>query len=358
MDLIDRIRELASRIEGQREHIRTEEATKNALVMPFLSALGYDVFNPLEVVPEFTADVGIKKGEKVDYAIKKDGAVVMLVECKPLGADLGKEHASQLFRYFTTTESRFGMLTNGASYRFYSDLEQPNKMDSRPFFEFDVTDFREDDAGELKKFSKQSFSVGSILETANFLKYLRAAKKLISEEMTEPGEELSRFIISRIYEGRITAQVLEQFRPIIKASCKQFLDDKINERLKIALNSPGIQTPEQEQQPTLQAYEQAKQEVTTTSEELEGYIIVKAILRQTVDISRVVMRDTQSYCGILLDDNNRKPICRLHFNRPQKYIGVFDGKQEERVQIKSLNDIYGLTERIVSTVSGYTESTT
>ncbi|MCI5139368.1 MAG: hypothetical protein D3922_13380 [Candidatus Electrothrix sp. AR1] len=85
MDLIDKIKELAVRIPKQIEHIQTEEATKNAFIMPFISALGYDIFNPMEVIPEFTADIGTKKGEKVDYAIKKDDDIIILIECKWCG---------------------------------------------------------------------------------------------------------------------------------------------------------------------------------------------------------------------------------------------------------------------------------
>lgn len=356
MDLVDRVRELANRIETQREHIKTEEATKTALVMPFLSSLGYDVFNPSEVIPEFTADVGTKKGEKVDYAIKKDGIIVMLIECKCLGTDLAKEHASQLFRYFTVTDSRFGILTNGATYRFYSDLEQPNKMDSRPFFEFDLQEFREDDLEELKKFSRPSFSLGSILETANTLKYLRAAKRFVADEMTEPGDDFARLVTSKVYEGRITAPILEQFKPIIRSACKQFLDDKVNERLKFALKTTDIQTlspTEATTQATSDQPSTTKNEIETTQEEIDGYLIVKSILRQTTDLSRVVMRDTKSYCGILLDDNNRKPICRLHFNYAQKYLGIIEGKQEERIPIKSLNDIYQYADKLIATVKSY-----
>lgn len=128
MDLIDKINELASRIPKQREHIQTEEATKNALVMPFFSALGYDVFNPFEVVPEFTADIGTKKGEKVDYAVKKDGDVIMLVECKWSGCNLDAVHASQLYRYFSVTEARFGILTNGIQYQFLNSTRKCNSV--------------------------------------------------------------------------------------------------------------------------------------------------------------------------------------------------------------------------------------
>lgn len=134
----DRIRELSGQVQKQLPHIQTEEATKNALIMPFITALGYNVFNPTEVTPELHADVGIKKGEKVDYAILQDGKPIILFECKWHGADLNKDHASQLYRYFSVTDARFGVLTNGVQYRFYTDLDAANKMDAKPFFEFDL----------------------------------------------------------------------------------------------------------------------------------------------------------------------------------------------------------------------------
>src|SRR3989304_10247913 len=144
MDFIDRVRELAARAEKLIPRVQTEEGTKNALVMPFINnVLEYNVFDPAEVMPEFTADVGTKKGEKVDYAVLKDNKPIILFECKCVGADLNKEQASQLYRYFSVTEARFGVLTDGIVYRFYSDLEQPNKMDAKPFFEFNLLAFEE-----------------------------------------------------------------------------------------------------------------------------------------------------------------------------------------------------------------------
>lgn len=150
MDFIDQIRVLASRIANTKDIIQTEEATKNAMIMPFIQALGYNVFDPLEVTPELVSDVGTKKGEKVDYAILKDGKPIILFECKKCGGDLSINHASQLFRYFHVTEARFGVLTNGLIYRFFTDLEQPNKMDEKPFLEFNLLDFKDQDIDELK----------------------------------------------------------------------------------------------------------------------------------------------------------------------------------------------------------------
>src|ERR1044071_7269994 len=123
MSFVEQLQALAIKTEKLCPVLETEEATKNALVMPLIHMLGYDIFDPTEVIPEFTADVGIKKGEKVDYAVKKDGRLVMLFECKHCGAELNLKHASQLFRYFAVTEARIGVLTNGIIYQFYTDLE-------------------------------------------------------------------------------------------------------------------------------------------------------------------------------------------------------------------------------------------
>ncbi|MCI5119672.1 MAG: restriction endonuclease [Candidatus Electrothrix sp. AUS4] len=354
MDLIDKVKDLAARIPKQIELIQTEEATKNAFIMPFISALGYDVFNPMEVIPEFTADIGTKKGEKVDYAIKKNNDIIILIECKWCGADLQHDHASQLYRYFSATEARFAILTNGITYEFYSDIDEPNKMDSKPFFTFDMLSFQDHQVAELKKFTKSAFSLEDILTTASTLKYTSAIKKILEKELADPSETFVRFFASQIFDGRLTKPVLEQFTEIVKEARKQFLNEKINERIKSALSANDTQ--EQEEKPQSEEENLAQEDsngIVTTEEEIEGYHVVKAILRESVDISRVVMRDTKSYCGILLDDNNRKPICRLHFNRAQKYLGVMSQKQEEKIPIELIDDIYKYSDQLKATVLEY-----
>ncbi len=355
MDLIDRIKDIASRIPKQIEHIQTEEATKNAFIMPFISSLGYDVFNPMEVIPEFTADVGTKKGEKVDYAIKKDDDIIILIECKWSGADLHKDHASQLYRYFSSTEARFAILTNGIDYEFYSDIDEPNKMDSKPFFSFNVLHFEDHQINELKKFTKSAFSLEDILTTASTLKYTGAIKKILEEELKDPSDTFVRFFASQIYDGRLTQPVIEQFTDIVKEARTQFVNERINERLKSALSAnkpetnfePGLSVESNNEAPT------GKDGIVTTQDEIDGYNIIKAILREVVDVKRVAMRDTKSYCGILLDDNNRKPVCRLHFNYAQKYLGVISGKNEERIEIDSVDDIFEYAARVKATVVEY-----
>ena len=345
MDFIDRINQLASQAEKSKGQIKTEEATKNALVMPFIQALGYDVFNLAEVNPELAADVGTKKGEKVDYAIMKDGKPIILFECKIAGTNLGEVHASQLFRYFSATDARFAVLTNGIEYWFYTDLDAPNRMDSKPFLIFNLLDIKESLVEELKKFAKSAFDIEEILSTASQLKYTNEIKRVMAQQINEPDEEFVRFFASRVYSGKLTAGVRDQFTSLTKLAFRQFINDQITERLKSALEGNTPFLPEQET---------PESRIETTPEELEAYLLVRAILRPVVDVQRVVMRDTQSYCGILLDDNNRKPICRLHFNSSQKHLGLFDkDKNEERVPIHSLDDIYQYTDRLRETISYY-----
>ncbi len=352
MDLIDRLREIAANIDKVRHQLQTEEATKNALVMPFINALGYNVFDPGEVVPEFTADVGTKKGEKVDYAIMRNGSPILLFECKTVGRNLDKETPTQLYRYFSVTPARFSVLTNGIEYRFYSDLEEPNKMDHRPFFEFSLLDLNERAVEELKKFSKSSFDLENILETASDLKYTKAIKRLLRDEWINPSEEFVRLFTGRVYSGRVTQAVRDQFAAITKKAFHEFVAERINERLKSALEHDLVVSADGPDPIASNGTDDGGSgDVVTTEEELDGFYVVKSIVREVVDPSRIFLRDTKSYCGILLDDNNRKPICRLRFNYSQKYLGLFDReKNEVRESIQGVNAIYRFAEQLKQTV--------
>ncbi|WP_373054290.1 type I restriction endonuclease [Thioalkalivibrio sp.] len=354
MDFIDEIKAIGARASKLVDQLQTEEATKNALVMPFVNALGYNVFDPTEVVPEFTADVGVKKGEKVDYAIMKDGGAIMLFECKSVGTNLDSAHASQLYRYFSVTKARIGVLTNGIVYRFFSDLEEPNKMDSKPFLEISILNLEGALIPELKKLTKSHFDEDSIIETAGELKYTREIKRILADQLVKPDDEFVRFFASQVYAGRLTQKAREQFTEIVRRAFRHFINDQISDRLKSALEQGTERPPADDGQPAAPEQE-TRSDVTTTEEELEGYHIVRAILREVVEPSRIVPRDVKTYFGVLLDDNNRKPFCRLHFNTAQKYIGVFDNpkKEEERVPIDSLDDIYRLAERLKATPAFY-----
>lgn len=358
MDFIDQLRVLSSRISSTKNMIQTEEATKIAMVMPFIQILGYNPFDPLEVTPELVADVGTKKGEKVDYAILKDGKPIIIFECKKAGADLNIGHASQLFRYFHVTAARFGVLTNGLVYKFFTDLEQPNKMDEKPFFEFNILEFKDRDIEELKKFAKAAYDLDTILTTANDLKYTRSIQQKLAEWISSPSEEFVRLVSADLLGSkRFTPAVKDQFTAITKRAFEQLIGEKINERLK------GAMTPEPApvvvaavaQEPAAATEKPAEPQVVTSAEELEAFYAVRAILREIVPSKRVVIRDAQSYCAILLDDNNRKPICRLRFNNVQKLrLGLFNEKKEEElVSLESVDDIFNFADCLKATVLSY-----
>lgn len=351
MEFTNQMEALSSKVTSLIEHVQTEEATKNALIMPFLQTLGYDVFNPTEVVPEFIADIGKKKGEKVDYAIMDESTPIALIECKCCTSTLNETHASQLHRYFHTTKARIGILTNGVQYMFFSDLESKNVMDEKPFMTIDMLDLDEQLIPELKKLTKTTFELDSMLSTANNLKYTNEIKKQLELQLENPSPEFVKVVLSQFYKGMKTQQVIDHFTPLIKKSFKSLVSDHINYRLKSAF-SEQQQDDEQVEESNTQPDE--NNGVVTTEEELEGFMMIRAILRGTVDISRVQHRDTKSYFGILLDDNNRKPICRLHFNTSQKYITVFDENRKEiKHPIESLDDIYNYTDEIRRIISVY-----
>ena len=336
-----------------KEQINTEEATKNAFIMPFLQSLGYDVFNPLEVVPEFIADIGIKKGEKIDYAIFKDGKPTILIECKHWAQNLNV-HDGQLLRYFHVSKAKFGLLTNGINYRFYSDLVAPNKMDEKPFLEFNINEIKDNQIDELKKFHKANFDAESIVNTASELKFINELKILLNQELTEPSPEFVKHFAKQVYPGMVTAKILEQFTEFTKKSFQQHLSDLITERLKTALlkEDEKIKTKQNENHTEDNVEDLSK--IITTEEELEGFMIVKTILRQKIPATRITYRDAQSYFSIFLDDNNRKPVCRLHFNSAKKYIGTFDElKKETKSEIATLDDIFNHSEILLKTIEQY-----
>lgn len=349
MEFEERIQALSARIREHGEIISNEEMTKNALVLPFLQMLGYDPFNPLEVFPEYTADVGVKKGEKVDYAVLKDGKPIMLIECKTCNSNLNQCNASQLQRYFQVTPSaRIGVLTDGIQYQFYTDLDRSNLMDERPFMVVNFKTLEESLIPELKKMSKTQFDLEKTLSAASELKYTRAIKKLINEESLDPSEEFVRHFASKVYSGKLMPSVKEKFTELVKKALQLYINDAINERLKNAMVAEAV--VEDSTEPIT-----SKPQIVTTEDERDAYFIIKSILRKSVNPERIVMRDTLSYCGILLDDNNRKPLCRLYFNTSQYYLGIVTDKDKniDRIPLSSLDEIYQYADQIRAVPSFY-----
>lgn len=350
--LEEAIKGLAAKHVAQKDIVATEEGTKNALVMPFLAALGYDVFNPAELIPEFTADVGTKKGEKVDYAIMSNDTPVVLIECKSCNIDLNSSHTSQLFRYFSVTDARFSILTNGVEYRFYSDLDKQNCMDDRPFLSFNIHDFDDNGLSELAKFGKDKFDTDSILDTASSLKYLNLLKVYLKQQFDEPTEEFVRFVGKQVFKGKMTQSVYEMFQGLTKRAAGQVVSDRMRRRIKDVFDED--QTTIEEEQATMETADAAAfSGIETLEDELLGHRIIQAIVAESVDPDRVAIRDAKSYCAILFDDNNRRPLVRLHFNSTVKRVSFFDQSEEEIIQVNSVADLYRFKDRVLATVHTY-----
>jgi predicted type IV restriction endonuclease len=349
MDFIDQVKAISQQIEKLKPQIQNEQATKAAFIMPFIQSLGYNVFNPMEVAPEFTADVPGLKGEKVDYAIIKDGKPIILIECKSCNENLEHpKHGSQLYRYFSVTDTRFAILTNGIFYRFYTDIDKSNIMDDKPFFELNLSNFSDSDIHELKRFSKSSFDLNELSDIAQNLLYTKEVKRIMAEQLAEPSPDFVKIFATKVYSGMMTAKVVEKFTEITKRSLKDFINERITDRLKSAIDLPENPT-------TLVTLDDAKvtegaieplskeEQIVTTQEELEAFYIVKSILKDTIDLKRIKYKDTISYFGINLDGKVTKTICRVYLNGNKKCIAILDAEgKEAKTKISNIDEIYSL----------------
>lgn len=358
MDFKDQFKAVAERVSKVKENLKNEEATKMALIVPFIQALGYDVFDPTEVEPEVVCDV-FKNGEKVDYAIHNNGEQSILIECKDWRENLDK-HGSQLRRYYNVSKAKFGILTNGIEYRFYTDLNDTNVLDEKPFLQFTITEVTDAIVEEVKKFHKSYYNKNEVFNNASDLKYSTAIKKVINAHLTEPSADFVKLILNDVYEGVKSQRVIDKFTPLVKSSTQQYINDLLNERLAIAINNTVAEVRAQEAKkyaiPTASNAERVSDDerVVTTQEEIEGLMVVKAICRQVITVDRVAYRDALGYFAILLDDNNRKPIARLYFNTANKYLAFFDKERNEvKVPISSIDDIYNYSTQLVDCIERY-----
>lgn len=355
-DLKLKLEQLHQRVDSLKDQINTEEATKNAFVMPFIQILGYDIFNPTEVVPEFVCDIGTKKGEKVDYVIKRDDEPILIIECKHWKED-ANAHNSQLHRYYHVSKARFGVLTNGHIYNFYADLEKPNIMDEKPFFTLDLSNLKNSSIKILENFTKKDFNLDNILDSAEGLKYIKAIRNEFEKEIQEPSDEIVKLLVSRFFDKPITATRLNTFREYTKKAFSNSIKESIDFRLKNALNiTENIPLQAKEDFESIDENSSVEgPKFVTTEDEMDCAQIVKAILREQIPSSRIAFRDTQSYFGILLDDNNRKPLCRLHFNSSNKYLELFvNGKDNgEKKLLNTIDDIYAFKSELLNTIDNY-----
>jgi len=346
MDFLEEIKAFTNQIEARINVCQTEEATKMSLIVPFFQILGYDVFNPAEFCPEFTADVGIKKGEKVDYAIMENGNPVVLIECKWCGEKLDK-YGSQLFRYFSTTTAKFGILTNGVNYKFYTDLEEANKMDLVPFLEIDLKNIKENQLAELRKFCKSNFDSDRIFSTAEELKYSSLIKQLLTNELDDPSESFIRYILNNIYDGVKTQKALEKFSPIIKKSFIAFVNEIVNQKISSALTTES----DVKEEVAEDVEDIVESKIITTQEELDAFYIVRAILSEFVPTDDIIYKDTERYFGIFYK-NLRQTLCRLYMNTKNKSLMIPDkDKTYAKYELGAVSDIFKYKEQLISSLN-------
>lgn len=356
MTFEEKITSFKSRIESLKDNISTEEATKTSLIMPFFQAMGYDIFNPNEFVPEFTADVGIKKGEKVDYAILINNSPMILVECKSISENLDK-HDSQLFRYFGTTDAKFAILTNGIIYRFYTDIEETNKMDEAPFLEINLLNLKDYQIQELQKFTKENFDKDEIFDSAAELKYMGQIRQILKDEFANPSDDLVRLILNRgIYEGVKTQSIVEKYQPLVKRSISLVITEMINDRLKNALakneDSETDTPPATSQSNSITSDSDTDDtpvsKIITTQEELDSFYVVKSILRTQVPPDRITYTDKETYFAINLDNKTTKWICRVYIKERAKYVIIKNGEESTRYDFETVDDIYNLSDALIA----------
>ncbi len=349
IDFIDSIKQFSKKIESVAPNITSEEATKTSLILPFFQLLGYDIFDPSEFVPEFTADQGLKKGEKVDYVIMINNTPAILIEAKSINEKLNVNYESQLFRYFTSTRARFGILTNGVEYKFYTDLESPNIMDKDSFLDINLLDIKENKLLELKKFIKSNFDPENILNSASRLKYSSKIINLLGRELQSPSEDFINYVLNQIYEGRKNQQIKDKFSEIIKNAFNQFINDLMNDKLKAAFNKTEEEQKEVEIEPI-----DTVSKIVTSQDEMEAFFIVKSILREVVSSEDISYKDTQSYLGVIYQNNIRKWICRLIIDGNKKILIYPDeSKNDIRNEIENLDDIYNYKDKIIEVVKRY-----
>ena len=340
---------IATRLKSAEDNLLTEEAVKHSLILPFISTMGYDVFNPNEVVPEYNADFGIKTGEKVDYAIMINRQPLMMIECKKLQDPLDGRRASQLARYYNVTTCKVGILTNGVCWKFFCDLEQTNVMDQEPFLEVDLGQMNEADINKLDNFTKENFELERVYSTAANLKYIAGIKRYLQTLLHEPDEEFIRFIVKRVHTGRLLQKDVPMFKTLVRNALRSFTSDVISQSLQSANK---VQQELQQELVTGDPQKKTK-EVQTTVEEVAAYELIKTMLEDVIDPERILMKDTLEYCSINLD-NRLQPVVRLRFDSSPKTIAIPSKRRTnsntrygERIPINEISDILDHKDTII-----------
>ena len=369
----DDIQKLSVQVKERKEYITNEEMTKQALIIPFIQILGFDVFNPIEIRPEYSADFGIKKGEKVDYALFKENEPIIFIEAKSVNENLNN-HDAQLARYFNSTkEVKLAILTNGVEYKFFTDLNANNVMDDTPFLNINLLEIKESDIESLNKLRKENFDKDSLITYAEELVYTSTLNESLRRLFSNPSDDFVRFIVKDFSEMRITSNVIERFRPLVKKAISNAVLDIVSkglyqqETLTIKkeenINNDSVN---REDLSEIEIGNKVQKGIITTENELKGFNIVKDILeKNNRDISEINYKDTTNYFSVYLRNTTRW-IIRFNLDASKKNVMTKlpveyakniclnkeieqapKGIGESRVYINSIDELYDLEKYLV-----------
>jgi hypothetical protein len=377
MGFIEDIAKLSEQVRKKADNVVGEDATKLSLILPFFNALGYDIWDPAEVLPEYISDAATKKSsghfEKVDYAIGINGTIVMLVEAKARNQK-PETHDGQLRKYFTwTISSKVGIVTNGVEYRFFTDLRIPNIMDDEPFFSFNVFEYDSKDIENLKFFHRDNFDIAAIGKHAEEMVYVKAMTKLVGNLLRSPSEPFIKFLVKEleVFQGHVNAKVISRFEPVVKKAIQSSLVDLMTRSInqEIAQLTEPIQLAESEDAGAEEAEQVSdEQQVETTAEELEAFEKIKAIVSTSCNYHlEVKYKDVLSYFGVhvgnstwwflrlYLTPKRKSFVTRLPVDEVKSLVPDFEvqelsapqGGAVSRVVISSVNDLDKLTSLIL-----------
>lgn len=317
MGLFEDLRNLSEQVKKRKDYIQGEEATKHSLVLPFLQVLGFDVYDPREVKPEYVADFATKLSgkqlRKVDYALYVRGELSIFLECKAVDVAV-EDQEGQLAQYFNSTPSvKLGIITNGIQYRFFTDLRLQHIMDSEPFLDFNILSFTEREAEALKPLTKESYNGSSVQRYAEEIISAEKVTALIGELLTNPSENFVRFILDELdlVAGKKNANVIGRFTPIVKKAMQAALLSMMTKSFQQGLTPPPAAPPEPPApEPSLQAVDKTLPAAepgtgtkegggaVTTEEELAIFQIVSRLCGESSLKSAVKYKDTTAYFGI------------------------------------------------------------
>ena len=207
----EKILKIRNKLINKEINPETEEATKQWLIVPVLVALGYDPYSS-DVIPEFTLDVGTRKGEKVDYALQINNQPVCLVECKQLNVTLSEKHISQLYRYFTISNVHIAILTNGNDYWFFTDSQKENIMDLEPYYKVKLSDASDDELDKFELYSKEMIQYAEVNNIVQYERFQMECKELAHDLRTNNAPAwLLDTLIQRVGITSIDRPTLAEF---------------------------------------------------------------------------------------------------------------------------------------------------